>query len=223
VLITFLHLAQPMARLRGRLSRGLSPWRLRFSMGRRPHLVHREARWCETWRSPEDRLAEIRTKLNDRGATVRSGGDFDNWDLELRAGLFGAIRFKLLCEEHGNGCQFVRIKVRPGPGRLVPTLCMLALAAILALLISGPVSALLLCGLPMLFIVGRVVHEWLTGVALAIDVLDEIAAVEPAAEHRQAPAAAVARPAVVDIVQRLISPKLGVSADVQSAEAVEQV
>jgi hypothetical protein len=231
LLITFLHLAQPMARLRGRLNRGLSPWRLRFTIGRRPHLFHAEARWSEHWRSPEDRLDEIKRKLNERGAVVRCGGDFDGWDLELRAGLFGAIHLKLMCEEHGQGCQFVRIKVRPGPGRLVPTLSMLAMAAIFAQLISGPVSALLLCGLPMLFILGRAVHEWLTGTALAIDVLAQIAAVAPAAaepetntepESESAPANRAVRPAVAAIVQQLMSNEIGVN-DEAVPQAVEQV
>jgi hypothetical protein len=83
----------------------------------------------------------------------------------------------------------------------------------------------------MLFILGRAVHEWLTGTAVAIDVLAQIAAVVPAAAEREsnverdsesAPANRAVRPAVAAIVQQLMSNEIGVNDDAVP-QAVEQV
>ena len=42
-----------------------------------------------------------------------SGGDFDEWDLELRGGLIGGARTLMAIEEHGGGKQLLRFRVRP--------------------------------------------------------------------------------------------------------------
>jgi hypothetical protein len=182
-LIAFLHVAQPLARLRGRLERGLTPWRLPFRSGLRLNLCYGDQQWSETWRSAEDRLREIRDRFSERGAVVRSGGDFDWWDLEVRAGLFATIRIKLLCEEHGNGHQLVRISARPGPGRLVLIMGVLFFGAIFLHLIGGPLAAALLCSLPMTVVWSRAVYEWLVGMTFVIDVIEnrhEVAAASQA-------------------------------------------
>ena len=38
--------------------------------------------------------------------------DFDLWDLEIRGGLFGAVRSRMAIEEHGGGKQLVRFYTR---------------------------------------------------------------------------------------------------------------
>jgi hypothetical protein len=127
-----LHWLQPLARAAGRLRQGLTPWR-RHITGRMivPH-SRDVVLWSETnWRSAEQRLAALETKMRDDGAVVARGGDWDSWDLELSAGTFAHARVKLVTEEHGGGRQLVRIKISPRVGKST-----LALTLLLALLSS---------------------------------------------------------------------------------------
>ena len=66
----------------------------------------------------------------------------------------------------------VRVSAWPGPGRIVPTLSVLAVCAVLLNLVGGPVSAGLLCSLPMAIVFGRAIFEWLVGMTLVVDVLE---------------------------------------------------
>ncbi|HEX6899182.1 MAG TPA: glycosyltransferase [Thermoanaerobaculia bacterium] len=111
-LTAFLHLAQPLARLSGRLRHGLTPWRRRVP-GLASILPASTTLWSETWRAPEDWLKRIREAMTARGAVVRTGGDFDSWDLEIRAGAFGSARLRMAIEEHGAGKQLVRLRSWP--------------------------------------------------------------------------------------------------------------
>jgi len=45
--------------------------------------------------------------------SVVSGGDFDEWDLEVRDGVFAAVRMRMAAEEHGGGKQLVRFRAAP--------------------------------------------------------------------------------------------------------------
>ena len=146
-----LHLLHPIARLRGRLRHGLTPWRQR-GPGRfafpRPRTF---AVWTEFWRAPEARLAAVEQALREAGAVVRRGGDFAGWDLEVRGGLLGAARMLSGVEEHGQGRQMSRARVwarASGAGRVtVAVLGGLALAAWLA---HAPIAAGVLAGLGLL-------------------------------------------------------------------------
>jgi hypothetical protein len=44
---------------------------------------------------------------------VWRGGDYDRWDLEVRRGILGGARTRLVAEEHGRGRQLVRVRVWP--------------------------------------------------------------------------------------------------------------
>jgi O-antigen biosynthesis protein len=111
--IACLHSLQPIARLVGRLRWGLTPWRRTtracLSIPRVRFLVA----WSEVWCSAEQRLHELEAALKVQDAVVRRGGDFDDWDLELRGGLLGSARLKMVIEEHGQGKQLVRLRVSP--------------------------------------------------------------------------------------------------------------
>jgi len=120
-LTAVLHLLQPLARLRGRLrfnaqrrcALGVAlPWPRRFSI------------WTEHWEAPEKRLQSIKAAIEAEGATVLSGGDYDRWDLEVRAGMLGAVRLLMAVEEHGGGQQLVRFRSWPRctAGALLPIL-----------------------------------------------------------------------------------------------------
>jgi O-antigen biosynthesis protein len=108
-----LFLLQPLARLAGRLRNGLSPWRRRF----RPEAAWPRARtvelWSERWREPQAWVQCLQDALAARGASVRSGGPFDRWDLDLRAGPLGTVRIRTAVEEHGSGRQLVRARILP--------------------------------------------------------------------------------------------------------------
>ena len=126
-LTVLLHLLQPLARLRGRLQHGLTPWRQRGesdvtwpSRGVPP--VWRE-RWAEPWAV----LARLEAGLRDTGLPVRRGGGVDRWDLAVAGGLFGSARVLMAIEEHGAGRQLVRFRVWPRlPFTVVAVLALLA-------------------------------------------------------------------------------------------------
>ncbi len=131
-----LHFAQPIARLRGRLAHGLTPWRAR-GMGSFSLPVPRTVSiWSETWRSTEDWVGGIEQRLQDAGVVVKRGGDFDRWDLEVRGGLLGSARMLHAVEEHGSGRQMARFRVWPKPVFRMPIIaaclfisgCMLVLS-----------------------------------------------------------------------------------------------
>src|SRR5439155_2520834 len=110
---SLLHLIQPIARLGGRIGRGLTPWRRRGVDGFSIPWRHKFTLWSEQWQAADTRLRGLEAMLQNRGAVVRRGGDFDRWDLELRAGMLGAVRMDLVGEEHGQCTQLVRFRAWP--------------------------------------------------------------------------------------------------------------
>jgi hypothetical protein len=133
LLIIFLHLMQPAARLYGRISHGLTPWRkrgagvhLKYLFSLRPRVL---THWSESWRSSEDWLSDIEMQLISLDLGVRKGGNFNRWDLQVIGGLFARCRCLLTIEEHGANRQFLRLKCRP-VYTLFPVLLLLPLAAL---------------------------------------------------------------------------------------------
>ncbi|MBS1843456.1 MAG: glycosyltransferase [Actinobacteria bacterium] len=112
-LTALLFLLQPAARLAGRLRNGLSPWRRRARS--RPGLPRPRtvAVWSERWASPQSWIEALEESLTAAGGLVRSGGPFDRWDLDLRAGALGGVRLRTVVEEHGHGKQLLRMRVWP--------------------------------------------------------------------------------------------------------------
>jgi GT2 family glycosyltransferase len=110
----WLHLIQPAARLAGRLTAGLTPWRRRGAGSwvlPRPRVL---LLWSQDqWRSNEQRLKDLEAFLCDHDSVVLRGGDFDDWDLEIRGGVMGAVRLRMAVEEHGDGKQLVRVRAWP--------------------------------------------------------------------------------------------------------------
>jgi len=115
LLITFLHMLQPLARLCGRLKHGLTPWRKKkplsklrynFALGSKTFTY-----WSEQWRPVEDWLEDIEHNLIDLKARFKRGGDFDRWDVQVTNSLFSVSRGLVTIEEHGSGKQLLRFKV----------------------------------------------------------------------------------------------------------------
>jgi GT2 family glycosyltransferase len=137
LLTGLLHLLQPLARLAGRLRAGLVPWRRpqvsRFALPR----PRSEARWYETWRAPDGRVASVDAALRARGARVLRGGPVDRWDLEVAGGAAGAVRVLFAVEEHGRGRQLLRCRLRPRVPRFVLGDLVLGVAGVAAAVASG--------------------------------------------------------------------------------------
>lgn len=130
---TLLYLLQPLARLTGRLRVGLTPWRRRG----KPSLAFPRSRahavWSERWSGLDQRLESMEAAIGAQGTVVQRGGAYDGWDLQVRGGLFGAVRARTTVEEHGGGRQLIRIhswpRVRPTP---LAVICLFSVLAALA-------------------------------------------------------------------------------------------
>jgi len=112
----FMHLAQPVARLKGRIRHGLTPWRnglihLKY-IGYLFHLNKTLTHWSEKWRSQEEWLKEIQHGLEGMTNRIMKGGDYDRWDLKNRIGPFASVRSLITIEEHGQGKQYLKLKQR---------------------------------------------------------------------------------------------------------------
>ncbi len=165
LLTAWLHLLQPLARLCGRLSCGLTPWRKRRPFMMSLPLPHTCSLWCEQWQSPSERLESIESGIRAAGACVFRGGEYDSWDLEVRGGMMGTARLRMAIEEHGLGRQLVRFRVWPRPSRagLVLAACFAALG-IGAALDGAPAAAAILGAVPLI-VFARMVAECTTSTA----------------------------------------------------------
>jgi GT2 family glycosyltransferase len=127
---TYLHLIQPVARMRGRFGGAPKPERSRS----RRFVVPRSRMvrvWAELWQSSEKRLSEIESRLCEAGAIVSRGGVYDRWDLQAKHGLIGAVRIRMGIEEHGAGRQLMRFDLTPRYSRTA--IALIALFAALSL------------------------------------------------------------------------------------------
>jgi hypothetical protein len=174
--LTFwLHLIQPAARLLGRLKTGLTPWRRRGRGAFTWPWAKRFQLWSDSnWQSLEHRLRKVESDLRTSDAVVLRGGDFDDWDLEVRGGIFGSARLRITAEEHGQNQQMVRMRAWPRCSKFggAITLGFIAICDAAALAdawgiwaVSGVIGLLLLAmilreiGLAMAAIV-HVMHGW---------------------------------------------------------------
>lgn len=117
LLTAWLYLAQPLARLWGRLGGGLTLWRRCGRVRPAAPWPQEASVWSERWRSLEDWVRALQTGLAGHGAVALSGGDWDRWDLEARGGALGSARIRMAVEEHGSGRQLVRVRWWPRVSR----------------------------------------------------------------------------------------------------------
>ncbi len=120
--IALMYLLQPIARLRGRIHAGLTPWRLRGVSGFAAPWSCRPECWRKRWREPGALLAAMEDRLRAGGAVVMRGDGFARWDLELRTGLVGRVRLRHLTADLEHGAQYVRVEATP---RFAPAAVML--------------------------------------------------------------------------------------------------
>jgi glycosyltransferase involved in cell wall biosynthesis len=153
LLTTFLHLSQPIARLLGRVSHGLTPWRWRGPARSRLPLRTSTAIWSENWREPEGWVRDMRAAISREGVRVTDGGPNDRWDLEVAGGLMAAARVLIAVEDHGAGKQYVRLGAWPKcSGAVLTTIAILALIAAAAATSAEWTTALVFAGAAALII-----------------------------------------------------------------------
>lgn len=163
LLITLLHIIQPVARLYGRFQHGLTPWRKRgagFSSSFLfPFLPRVFTHWSEEWREAEQWLGDIEQNLLGLKVRVKRGGEFDNWDIKAKNGLFAHSRALLAIEEHGGAKQYLRLKCRTSvsEGGLALLLLLTSLGAWSASEQQWAISGVF--GLSILFLCYVFIHE----------------------------------------------------------------
>ena len=113
LLTAALHLFQPLARLRGRVEEGLTPWRRRGTRGLAPLWPVTASLWSERWESQDRRLRALEERLRAQRACVLRGEELDGWDLEVRGGILGVARLVMGVEDHAGGKQLVRVRWWP--------------------------------------------------------------------------------------------------------------
>jgi O-antigen biosynthesis protein len=171
MLIAFLHIAQPLVRLEGRLRHGLTPWRRRGGRGRALPMGRRVEHWHETWFAPDDWVRHFEAMLVAHHAVVRHGSDFDSWDLEVRGGTLAGSRIWTVVEEHGGGRQLFRARCRPVWSWAAPvfTLLLATLCALAAL--DGATVAAAVLGVLAAALAVRTVSEAASAMAVTLRAL----------------------------------------------------
>jgi O-antigen biosynthesis protein len=166
-----LYLAQPLARLVGRIGAGLTPWRRRGT-GRLSAPVHQErALWSERGSTVEERLGWIEAALKDTGAPVMRGGEYDRWDLEVRGGPLGSARLLVAVEDHGGGRQLARFRLWPRLSRAGVLALAFGAALFGAAALSGAWAAAALLGAGAAFLALREAQECATGMAAVVEAI----------------------------------------------------
>ena len=177
LITSFLHLMQPLARLIGRLTNGLTPWRRRGTELFVLPVSKTVSYWSENWRDITERLTAVEKALQSAGSIARRNSDFDEgWDLQVRGGIFGNTRVLILNEEHGQGKQVVRVRTAGKGSFLVhASVAILTLLSLFAAF-EGAIFAALIIGFGAVLIFVQAVLEagYSTGAVLsAIDKVRE--------------------------------------------------
>jgi glycosyltransferase involved in cell wall biosynthesis len=129
VTTTCLHLLQPLARLIGRVKNGLTPWRIKTNSRDKFFLRFLPVSfsiWQEKWEDPTKTLFTLKEILQQHGTSVMPGGSYDDWDLELKGGLFGKTRLKMVTEEHGQGKQLKNFLIKAKPSYAIITITIIS-------------------------------------------------------------------------------------------------
>lgn len=200
----YLHLAQPIVRLQGRFSLGLTPWRQRAPVGSVFPWVRTMAAWYESWHAAETRVEDLERGLQQERLVVRRGSEYVRWDLELRGGLLGGTRLRMAIEEHGWGKQLVRLKLIPNWSPLGVGMPLLFAALAAGAASDGVWWVMTLLGSIAVTFAARAIWESGAAMAMVNHVMEQSTGLRfeirpPAAmlvaESPAAPAAAPARPA----------------------------
>jgi hypothetical protein len=154
-----LHLLQPAARLAGRLSLGLTPWRRRGARHLAPPWPRTFSEWTEQWQAPDAKLRALEAAVRAHGVVALRGGDFDRWDLEVRGGPLGAARLRMVNEEHGGGRQRWRVRVWSRASRVGLALELVLIGLATGAAFDGAWAAAAMLGGAAVIVLARSVEE----------------------------------------------------------------
>ena len=121
--IFFLQLLQPLARLKGRLGPGLIPRNWHWIRTRPRFFPLTMKIWRDEWEDPRETLKDLQTRLRGSSSVVKSGGEYDQWDLEVEEGRFGGCRLLLATQSYGTGRQLLRYRIVPRYSGMVLAVC----------------------------------------------------------------------------------------------------
>ncbi|WP_114751796.1 glycosyltransferase [Pleomorphovibrio marinus] len=154
--VLFLFTIQPLARLLGRISSDLTPWRrygaTYFSQG----LNRKFSVWTESWLSPEVRLEALEKDLEEINPSIMRGGDFDRWDIGVKGGAFGGIKLLMASEDHPKGNQYLRYRLTPYVSKFSIYSLAVAFSLVVFSSLDGGLSAAILFLSLLLILVGRI-------------------------------------------------------------------
>jgi GT2 family glycosyltransferase len=112
-LTSFLHIIQPFSRLYGRLKHGINPLRLHPISSEEMKGLLRFGRtkmhWSETWKSLDEWIRIMEWNMVSHHCKVKSGSEFDRWDLQISTGIFAYVRVLFTVEDHAEGKQYLKM------------------------------------------------------------------------------------------------------------------
>lgn len=126
-----LHLLQPVARLKGRLRHGLTPWRSRQRGRAAWRLRYETESSCTPGASRDAWLERLAARARAHHLIVRENQGSGSWDLEFLSGSVGSARLLMVLVDDAAGGQRLRVRcwsrLRPAYGTafvlmLVPAL-----------------------------------------------------------------------------------------------------
>jgi glycosyltransferase involved in cell wall biosynthesis len=178
-LTALLHAIQPAARLVGRVTNGLAPWRRNPGVGIVTPWRQQRRRWHETWVHPQERVRSIEEGIRRSGGRVTRGGPYDRWDLELLGGIAGAARLLVVVEEHGRGRQLVRCRVWPRAVGFAPWLAVGLTAIAGAAVAAQAWTAAAVAGASAAVVIATVLAECGHAVAAGLSAFEAMPVSEP--------------------------------------------
>jgi GT2 family glycosyltransferase len=174
LLTAVLHLLQPLARLRGRLTEGLTPWRRHCAVRPAPLWPVTAAIWSERWKAQDERLRGLEARLRAARACVLRGEEHDAWDLEVRGGILGAARVLMGTEDHPGGKQLIRLRWWPKVPTRGPVLALCFTALTLAAVSADAWPAAVLLGVGALLPALHIVQQCMAAMATITQAIESL-------------------------------------------------
>jgi hypothetical protein len=152
--VAFLHLAQPLVRLQGRLSSGMTPWRSRCNMGFRWPLgaISRIAASNELSLLEENK--KLAKRIKEMKLPALRGAAKSLWDWQIEGGIFAGARL-LLCKRDGE----LVVKTSPYLGMLFFSLLSIAIAVTYLAIVAKALPILAFASLVFLSLIYRAIRQ----------------------------------------------------------------
>jgi len=172
--LLFLNVLEPLARLDGRLRGGLTPWRRHGPSTRRKLRPLTTMMWRDKREPAETTLHGLEKKAQATGLLVRAGGDYDDWDLEIRKGLFGGARLLLAVEEHAPGKQLLRFRLSQTYSRFATVLSLVFVSMSLAAAFYGARIQSIISGLCAAVMISRTLSDSGLATGMLLDLVNGV-------------------------------------------------